>query len=110
RAAVEGPIVALDDRPRPGREPTNRSQGMVGIAGVPEGEGSGLSARIVDNAASGRSRSRAWTGARAPVSRPFGAGHCVQDPRRGGGEAAYSAVLLHGPRLRAREKDGRRSR
>jgi hypothetical protein len=34
----------------------------------------GLSARIVDNAASaGHARDR-----------PFGAGHCVQDPRRGG--------------------------
>src|ERR1700724_1323109 len=89
RAAVEGPIVALDDRPRPGREPTItiEAKAWLIIAGVPEGEGSGLSARIVDNAASGRSRSRAWTGARAPVSRPFGAGHCVQDPRRGGGEA-----------------------
>src|ERR1700730_14362022 len=57
---------------------------MVGVAGVSEGEGPGLSARIVDNAASGRSRSRAWTGGRASVPRPFGAVHCVQDPRRGG--------------------------
>jgi hypothetical protein len=35
-----------------------------------EGEGPGLSTRIVDNAASGRSRLRAWTGARASVPSP----------------------------------------
>src|ERR1700737_1297085 len=80
---------------------------MVGVAGVSEGEGPGLSARIVDNAASGRSRSRAWTGGRASVPRPFGAGHCVQDPRRGGREAAQSPLLPGAPRPRVFGKDGR---
>ena len=41
---------------------------MVDVAGVPEGEGSGLSARIVDDAASPPPRPRAWTGGRARVA------------------------------------------
>src|SRR6202171_4795271 len=89
RAVAEGPIAALDDRPRPGREPTItvRSQGMVDVAGMPGGEGAGLFARPVDDAASAPPRARAWTGGGAPVPRPFGARHGVQDPRPRGGEA-----------------------
>ena len=34
---------------------------MAGVVGVPEGEGTWLSPRTVDNAASGPPRSRAWT-------------------------------------------------
>jgi hypothetical protein len=47
RAAVEGPLAALDDRPRPGREPTItlEAKGMAGIVGVLESEGLGLNGR-----------------------------------------------------------------
>ena len=38
---------------------------MAGLSGLPQGEGAGLSARIVDDAAAGSSRARAWTGRRA---------------------------------------------
>ena len=38
---------------------------MAGLSGLPQGEGLGLSARIVDDAASGSSRARAWTRRRA---------------------------------------------
>ena len=34
---------------------------MAGVVGMPEGEGTWLSPRTVDNAASGPPRSRAWT-------------------------------------------------
>ena len=34
---------------------------MAGLSGLPQGEGPGLSARIVDDAASRSSRARAWT-------------------------------------------------
>ena len=45
RAVVYGPLTALDDRPRPGKEPTiTAEQGLVGVAGLPQGEGTGLSA------------------------------------------------------------------
>jgi hypothetical protein len=45
RAVVEGPMAALDDRPRPGQgaDDHHRSQGVVDGNGVPEGEGIGLS-------------------------------------------------------------------
>ena len=55
RALAYGPIAALDDRPRPGKEPS-RGQGLAGVAGLSEGEGLGVSARVVDDAASGSPR------------------------------------------------------
>jgi len=46
RAAAEGPMAALNDRPCPRREPTItlEAECLVDIAVVPEGEGAGLSA------------------------------------------------------------------
>src|SRR6516162_4000019 len=49
RAVAYDPMAALDDRPRSGKEPTI----MAGVAGLPQGEGTGLSARIVDDATAG---------------------------------------------------------
>ena len=93
RAVAEGPLAALDDRPRPGREPTiTPGPGMAGVVGVPEGEGTWLSPRTVDNAASGPPRSRAWTRGGTCVPRQPRPGHSVQDPRPRG-ETAQSAVL-----------------
>jgi hypothetical protein len=46
RAVAEGPMAALDDRPRPGKEPTItlEAKALVGIVGVPKGQRLGLSA------------------------------------------------------------------
>jgi len=46
RALVYGPMAALDDRPRPGKEPTitDEAKALAGIVGLPEGERPGLSA------------------------------------------------------------------
>jgi hypothetical protein len=46
RAAAEGAMAALNDRPRPSREPTitPEAKSLVDIAVVPEGEGAGSSA------------------------------------------------------------------
>src|SRR5213595_2859797 len=45
RAVVEGPMAALDDRPRPGKEPTITIEAKAWLtSGLPEGEGTGLSA------------------------------------------------------------------
>jgi Winged helix-turn helix len=64
RAVAEGPMAALDDRSRPGRELDDcaERQGMAGGAGVPEDQGPRLSLRTLDDAISGRPRSRARTG------------------------------------------------
>src|SRR5260370_1025657 len=80
---------------------------MAGVVGVPEGEGPWLSSRTVDDAASGRPRSRAWTGGGACVPGQPGAGHGVQNPRPGRGETAQSAILPGAARSRLCGKDGR---
>src|ERR1700722_16556296 len=80
---------------------------MAGVVGVPEGKGTGLSPRTVDDTASGPPRPRAWTDGGTCVPRQPPTGHGVQDPRPGGGEAAQSAVLSGMPRSRLCGKDGR---
>ena len=47
-------MAAPDDRPRPQGAGDHRGgQGLAGVVGLPQGEGTGLSARIVDDAAAG---------------------------------------------------------
>src|SRR6516162_202548 len=55
RAVAYGPMAALDDRPRSGKEPTitAEAKALAGVAGLPQGEGTGLSARIADDATAG---------------------------------------------------------
>ena len=108
RAVAEGPMAALDDRPRPGKEPTITVEAKAWMvdAGLPQGEGTGLSARIVDDAASGPPCARAWTGGGACVPWRAGAGHGLQDPQRAGGEAAQGALLPGTPRSRVQGQDG----
>jgi hypothetical protein len=55
RALAYGPMAALDDRPRSGKEPTITAEAKTWLvsAGLPQGEGTGLSARIVDHATVG---------------------------------------------------------
>ena len=94
RAVAEGPLAALDDRARPGREPTITPEAKAWLVSLAsEGEGTWLSPRTVDNAASGPPRSRAWTRGGTCVPRQPRPGHSVQDPRPGRGETAQSAIL-----------------
>src|SRR5271166_188139 len=83
RALAYGPMAALDDRPRPGKEPTITAEAKAwpGFSGLPQGEGPGLSARVVDDAASGSPDARAWTRRGARLPRQAGSGHGVQDPQ-----------------------------
>ena len=83
RAKADGAMAALKaSPPRQGADDHGRGQDVGGGAGLPEAEGPGLSARGLDDAASGRARSRAWTEAGACVPERVGPGHRVQDPRR----------------------------
>jgi hypothetical protein len=102
-------MAALDDRlsPRPGTDDYAGRQGMAGGAGVPEDQGPRLSLRTLDDAISGRPRSRARTGRGTRMPRRSGAGHGVQDPRPGRGEAAQSAILPGTARSRLCREDGR---
>src|SRR5713101_1984063 len=52
---------------------------------MPQGEGTGLSARIVDDAAPGPPCAGTWTGGGARVPRQAGPGHSMQDTQRAGG-------------------------
>ena len=72
RAVAYGPLAALDDRPRPGKEPDDhgRGQGLAGGPGLSQGKGTGLSARAVDDAAAGPPRARAWTRRRGMTAWP----------------------------------------
>jgi hypothetical protein len=82
-------LAALDDRPRPSR----RKPRPVGVAGVRQGQGARLCARIMDDTAFGPPRARARTGGGARMPRPPGARHGVQDPRPRGNQAAQGALL-----------------
>jgi Winged helix-turn helix len=94
RAVAEGPMAVLDDRPRPGKERTItlEAKTMAGVVGVPEGKGIGLSARTLDDTASGQPREHGPAEG-ACVPRQAGAAHGLQDPRPGGCQAAQSALL-----------------
>jgi hypothetical protein len=73
---------------------------------LPHGQGTRLSPRIVDDAASGSPRARAWTRRRAHLPGQAGSGHGVQDPQRARGEAAQSALLPRTPRSGVQAEDG----
>ena len=84
-------------------------QSLVGIAGVRQGQGPRLSARVVDDAAFGPSCARARPGGGSRLSRQAGSRHGVQDPRPGGNQAAQGALLSGTSRCRVRAEDGRGS-
>src|SRR5712671_4180709 len=55
RALAYGPMAALDDRPRSGKEPTITAEArawLVSLGDLPQGEGARLAARIVDHSVS----------------------------------------------------------
>jgi transposase len=94
RALACGPLTALDDRPGPRKEPTiyTRGKSVVGISGLRQGQGSRLSARIVDDAVAGTACARERVSRRARISRQTGAGNGVQDTRQRGNQAAQGTV------------------
>ena len=83
RALAYGPMAALDDRARPGKEPTITAEAKAWLVSLAcrKGEGPGLSPRIVDDAASVSPRARARTRRRTSLPRQAGSRHAVQDPQ-----------------------------
>src|SRR3984893_11293960 len=77
RALAYGPLAALDDRPRPGKEPTITAEAK-GEYRVPQGQGTRLSPRSVDDATSCPSCACAWSGGGAYLPCQAGSGHVVQ--------------------------------
>ena len=81
RALAYGPMAALDDCPRPGKEPTITVEARTWLVSLAcrKAKDLGYPPRIVDDAASGSSRARAWTSRRTRLPRQTGSGHFVQD-------------------------------
>jgi len=90
RALAYGPLTALDDRPRPGKEPTITPEAKAWLVSLAcdKGQGARLSARVVDDASAGAPCARAWRGSRAWMSRQPCPRHGVQDSRPGGSQTA----------------------
>ena len=63
RAVAYGALAALDDRPRPGKEPTITPEAKAWlVSGMRQGQGARLCAGVVDDAAVGPACARARTG------------------------------------------------
>ena len=108
RAVALGPLAALDDRPRPGKEPTITPQAKAWLVSL-----------ACDKAKDHGYPHELWTTrllARHARENGPAAGHdClanlvqrhgVQDPRPRGDQAAQSALLSGTPRRRVRAEDG----
>ena len=95
RALAYGPLAALDDRLRPGKEPmiTPEAKAWPVSLACDKGQRARLSARVVDDTAFGPPCAPARAGSGTRMSQPFGPGHGVQDPRQRGNQAAQGALL-----------------
>src|ERR1700691_4976724 len=80
RAVRFGVMAALDDSPRPGKERTITDKAR-GVAGLPEAQGVGISARALDNAAAGASRQGDCRDGGPSLPDAPRSGHGLQDPR-----------------------------
>ena len=93
RAVVEGPMAALDDRPRPGKEPVITIEAKAWLTSLACRKARNWVIRMN----CGRRGCSPGTHAsmdrrRTRLPRQPGAGHGVQDPRSGGGQAAQGAL------------------
>src|SRR5580693_6668107 len=105
RAVAEGPLAALDDRPRPGREPTITPEAKAWLVSLACRKAKELG--YPHELWTTRLLARAWTRGGTCVPRQPRPGHSVQDPRPGRGETAQSAILPGTARSRLCGKDGR---
>jgi hypothetical protein len=80
RALASGPMAALDDRPRSGKEPTITAEARAWLVSLAcrKAKELGYPHEIVDDAAAGSPCARAWTGGGTQLSWQTGAGYGVQ--------------------------------
>ncbi|WP_371259949.1 transposase [Bradyrhizobium sp. WSM3983] len=95
RALADGPLTALDDRPRPGKEPTITPEAKAWLVSLAcdKAKDHGYPHELWTTRLLGAPCTRARTGGRACVFGQFGPGDGVQDPRPRGNQAAQGALL-----------------
>src|SRR5487761_1742337 len=105
RALAYGALAALDDRPRPGKEPVITAEAKAWLVSLAcdKAKEHGYAHELWTTRLLAR-HARERGAARLP--RPSGSGHGVQDPRPRGNQAAQSAVLSGASRCRVRAENG----
>ena len=95
RALVDGPLAALDDRPRPGKEPTITPEAKAWLVSLAcdKAKDHGYPHELWTTRTLGAPCARTRAGSRAWMFGQFGPGHGVQDPRPRGNQAAQGALL-----------------
>ena len=108
RAMAYGALAALDDRPRPGKEPTITPEAKAWLVSLAcdKAKEHGYPHELWTTRLLARQRARARTGGGSPMSRPSGSRHRVQASRSRGNQAAQGALLSGTPRRRVRAQDG----
>ena len=107
RAMAYGALAALDDRPRPGKEPTITPEAKAWLVSLAcdKAKEHGYPHELWTTRLLAR-HARARTGGGSPMSRPSGSRHRVQASRSRGNQAAQGALLSGTPRRRVRAQDG----
>src|SRR6476646_1872088 len=107
RALAYGALAALDDRPRPGKEPTITPEAKAWLVSLAcdKAKEQGYPHELwTTRLLGGNARERGP--AAGHECRPSGPGHGVQVPRPRGHQAAQGALLLGTTRRRVRAEDG----
>ena len=95
RALAYGPLAALDDRPRPGKEPTITPEAKAWLVSLAcdKAKDHGYPHELWTTRLLARHAREHGPAAGHACSGQFGPGHCVQDPRQRGNQAAQGALL-----------------
>ena len=110
RALAYGPLVALDDRPRPGKEPTITPEAKAWLVSLAcdKAKEHGYPHELWTTRLLARHAREHGPAAGHEMSRQSGSGHGVQDSRPRGNQAAQGALLSGTPRRRDSSRRWRR--
>src|SRR5580698_9791257 len=98
RAVRFGVMSALDDSPRPGKEPTITDAARAWVVSLACQKPKEASARALDDTTAGATRQGGGPNGRASLSDAPGARHGLQDPRPTRRAAAQGSLLPRTPR------------
>ena len=111
RALAYGPLAALDDRPRPGKEPTITPEAKAWLVSLAcdKAKDHGYPHELWTTRLLARHARENAPGCWPRMFGQSGAGNGVQDPRPRGNQAAQGPLLSGASRCRVRAEDGRSS-